>query len=151
DFSSHVLHINSAMNRSLLIMSLMVCLVGTTAHAQHDDTNAAIEQHRKGNLIIRAKPGDRITVEQLSHEFWFGCAISNSLAGGRWSREGLDQYKEYFRQNFNAAVTENALRWASMEPRRGEVDYRVLDAILEWTEENNIPPRGHNLFWGVHQ
>src|SRR5690606_26779660 len=45
----------------------------------------------------------------------------------------------------------NALKWASMEPRRGEVDYRVLDAILEWTEENNIPLRGHNLFWGVHQ
>ncbi len=132
-------------------MSLMVCLVGTTAHAQHDDTNAAIEQHRKGNLIIRAKPGDRITVEQLSHEFWFGCAISNSLAGGRWSQEDLDHYKKYFLQNFNAAVTENALKWASMEPRRGEVDYRVLDAILEWTEENNIPLRGHNLFWGVHQ
>jgi GH35 family endo-1,4-beta-xylanase len=36
-----------------------------------------------------------------------------------------------------------------MEPRKGEVNYSVVDAMLNWTEENNIPLRAHNLFWGI--
>ena len=61
------------------------------------------------------------------------------------------QYKARFLENFNSAVTENAVKWASMEPRKGEVNYSVTDNILKWTEENNIPLRGHNLFWGIPQ
>jgi len=38
-----------------------------------------------------------------------------------------------------------------MEPRKGAVDYSVIDGILSWTEANNIPVRGHNLFWGIPQ
>ncbi len=121
-------------------------------HAQYTGINDDIARHRKGELIIRAKPGDKISVEQLSHEFWFGCAISNSLAGGgRWSEEDLKQYKTHFLENFNSAVTENAVKWPSMEPQKGRVNYKVVDAILAWTEANHIPLRGHNLFWGIEK
>ncbi len=119
--------------------------------AQYPSINEDIAAHRKGELIIRAKPGEKIIVEQLSHEFWFGCAISNSLAGGRWSDEDLKKYKAHFLENFNAAVTENAVKWPSMEPQQGKVNYAVVDAILAWTEANNIPLRGHNLFWGIEK
>jgi GH35 family endo-1,4-beta-xylanase len=61
----------------------------------------------------------------------------------------LRQYQEKFLQNFNSAVTENAVKWGSMEPKKGQVNYTVVDGILSWTEENNIPLRGHNLFWGI--
>jgi len=36
-----------------------------------------------------------------------------------------------------------------MERRKGEVKYSVIDGILEWTDANAIPLRGHNLFWGI--
>ena len=36
-----------------------------------------------------------------------------------------------------------------MEPRRGSVDYAIVDAILAWTGQHGIPLRGHNVFWGV--
>lgn len=36
-----------------------------------------------------------------------------------------------------------------MERQKGEVKYSVIDSILKWTEANNIPIRGHNLFWGI--
>ena len=121
------------------------------AYGQYASIEKDIAKHRKGELIIRAKPGDKITVEQRSHEFWFGCAISNSLAGGRWSDDDLRKYKEHFLKNFNSAVTENAVKWLSMEPQRGKVNYQVVDAILKWTEENKIPLRGHNLFWGIEK
>jgi GH35 family endo-1,4-beta-xylanase len=60
-------------------------------------------------------------------------------------------YKQKFLENFNSAVTENAVKWGSMERSRGEIDYKTADLILDWTEENNLPCRGHNLYWGIDQ
>jgi len=111
----------------------------------------SIAQFRKGVITIKARPGSKVTVEQLRHEFWFGCAISNSMGSGKMPENDMKEYKEKFLMNFNSAVTENAVKWGSMEPRKGEVDYSVIDGILKWTEENNIPIRGHNLFWGIPQ
>jgi len=123
----------------------------TESNAQYPGINESIAKNRKGELMIKAKPGDRVIVEQLSHEFWFGCAISNSLAGGSMTENDMRQYKENFLKNFNSAVTENALKWGNMERQKGEVNYAVADGILKWTEENHIPLRGHNLFWGIPQ
>lgn len=120
-------------------------------NAQVTGINESIAKNRKGVLVVKAKRGDKVKVEQLLHEFWFGCAIPNSLAGGRMSENDLRQFKEKFLENFNSAVTENAVKWGTMEPRKGEVNYTVIDGILSWTEENHIPLRGHNLFWGIPQ
>jgi GH35 family endo-1,4-beta-xylanase len=144
-----VTRITENLTRSLIVVTLM--MIALPALAQQKELNAAIDMHRKGELVVRAKPGDKITIEQLSHEFWFGCAIANGLAGDRWSEEDKRKYKENFLKNFNSAVTENAVKWASMEPRKGDVDYRTVDGILQWTEDNKIPLRGHNLFWGIER
>lgn len=119
------------------------------AYIERKKLDESIARHRKGEIVVKARPGSRVSVEQIRHEFWFGCAISNSLADGRMPENDLKQYKEKFLMNFNSAVTENALKWYSMEQRRDEVTYAVVDGILKWTEENNIPLRGHNLFWGI--
>ena len=145
-------------NTNLSINKLIICYFSISlfqitcsseANAQYPGIDESIAKHRKGELIIKAKPGDKVIVEQLSHEFWFGCAISNSLAGNFMSENDLRQYKEKFLQNFNSAVTENAVKWYSMEPRKDNVNYAIVDGILKWTEENHIPLRGHNLFWGI--
>jgi endo-1,4-beta-xylanase len=134
------------------ICFLIISLIGFTyspeIKAQYPGINDSIAKYRKGELIVKAKRGSQVTVEQLRHEFWFGCAIPNSLAGGM-SKNNLNQFKEKFLENFNAAATENALKWMIMEPRKDEVNYTVVDSILRWTEKNNIPLRGHNLFWGI--
>ncbi|MBK8883369.1 MAG: endo-1,4-beta-xylanase [Bacteroidales bacterium] len=139
--------------KKLLSLSVIFLFFQTAflpvANSQYPGIDESIAQNRKGELIIRSKPGDKVTVEQISHEFWFGCAISNSLAGGGMSESDLRQYKEKFLVNFNSAVTENAVKWLSMERNKGEVNYDIVDGILKWTEENNIPLRGHNLYWGV--
>jgi len=119
--------------------------------AQGTGINEYINKYRKGEIVIIAKPGDKIFVEQLNHEFWFGCAISNSIVGGSMSANDISKYKEKFLENFNSAVTENALKWGNMERRKGEVNYSTADGILKWTDENHIPLRGHNLFWGISQ
>lgn len=110
---------------------------------------ARIAEHRMGNLVVKAKPGAAVHIEQLRHEFWFGAALSSGAFGGRLSAEDQRRYEETFLSNFNAAVTENAVKWPSMEQRQGRVDYGVVDAILAWTEKHEIPLRGHCVFWGI--
>ncbi len=113
------------------------------------DIDAMVQQHRMGELIIEASPGATVRVEQLRHEFWFGAALSNGAFSGRMNAETERRYRETFLANFNSAVTENALKWHDMEPRQGQVNYAVVDAMLEWCEANEIPLRGHNIYWGI--
>jgi len=111
----------------------------------------AIESHRKGTILIKGKAGTKVKVEQLNHEFWFGCAISSGVFAehSRMSESDIEMYKQKFLGNFNSAVSENAVKWGSMERKRGEIDYKTADNILDWTEENGLPCRGHNLYWGI--
>ncbi|MBR9999433.1 MAG: endo-1,4-beta-xylanase [Cyclobacteriaceae bacterium] len=119
--------------------------------AQELDIGQSIARHRKGELVVKTKPNARISIEQLSHEFWFGCALADGIFNGSATEQDIKEYKEKFLENFNSAVTENAVKWGSMERRKGEVNYAVIDAMLEWTEKNNIPLRAHNLFWGIER
>jgi GH35 family endo-1,4-beta-xylanase len=139
---------------NLFVSTIRICIIlcfaiSLSANAASDDIDQMIRQHRMGELTIKAKPGASVQVEQIRHEFWFGAAISSSAFSGRLNSEDERRYREVFLSNFNAAVTENALKWHAMEPRKGRVDYAVVDAILKWTDENDIPLRGHNIFWGI--
>jgi GH35 family endo-1,4-beta-xylanase len=111
--------------------------------------DAAIARHRKGVLEIRTTPNTDIRVEQQRHEFWFGAALANEAFDGRMPAADREKYLAVFLTNFNAAVTENALKWHDMERQKGKVRYTTVDSILSWTDQNKIPLRGHNIFWGV--
>jgi GH35 family endo-1,4-beta-xylanase len=133
-----------------------VCLAAGLSYAPAGSLMAAtnnldesIRQNRMGTLVIEAAPGAEIRVEQLRHEFWFGAALANQMFRSGPESERAARYKKVFLENFNAAVTENALKWHSMEQRKGEVDYAVVDTMLAWTRQHEIPLRGHNVFWGI--
>lgn len=131
------------------VLSTSILLITSFSYA--DDLSQQISQNRMGTLMIHAAPGSRVQVEQVRHEFWFGAALSDRMFQPDNSSTDALKYKEVFLENFNSAVTENAVKWYSMERRKGEVNYSTVDSMLEWTDENNIPLRGHNLFWGVSQ
>ncbi len=133
----------------LAAAALSVLFLSASVRADDSELDRAIARHRMGTLTVLAKPGQEVHVQQLRHEFWFGAAISSGTFG--WQSDSADatKYKEVFLENFNSAVTENALKWHAMERKRGEIDYSIVDAMLDWTEENEIPLRGHNIFWGV--
>jgi len=121
----------------------------SAVHADEAAREKEIARLRMGTIVVETEPGATVKVEQLRHEFWFGAALASHMFGRRARAGEAAKYKEVFLANFNAAVTENALKWGSMEPARGRVDYSVVDRILEWTGANEIPLRGHCLFWGV--
>jgi len=135
--------------RGLVFTVVLSCCHGGLLHAAGADADEAIRKVRMGTLIVHAAPGAEVRVEQLRHEFWFGAALASQMFSGRMDSEDAARYKKVFLENFNAAVTENALKWHAMEPRQGQVDYSIVDAILQWTGQHDIPLRGHNIFWGV--
>jgi len=143
------MNIRAHLFRTMGFAAALSCgtVVSTAAAATNLDDS--IRQLRMGTIVIEAAPGAEIQVEQLRHEFWFGAALANQMfRSGAASEEAL-RYRKVFLENFNAAVTENALKWHSMEQRKGEVDYAAVDAILAWTRQHGIPLRGHNVFWGI--
>jgi len=138
------------------VILLILCTPFICSSAPGDGRNAqekAIDEIRKGSLHIKGKPGELVKVEQLKHEFWFGCAIASHVFAEKpkISEADIAMYKEKFLENFNSAVTENAVKWGSMERNRGDIDYKTADNILDWTEAHDIPCRGHNLYWGIDQ
>jgi GH35 family endo-1,4-beta-xylanase len=139
--------VNTPARFSLRAVIAALPLVALTA--ADDDLDASIRRVRVGTLIVETIPGAEVRVEQLRHEFWFGAALANQAFGARMPAADRERYLATFLANFNAAVTENALKWHVMEPARGRVDYSIVDAMLDWTARHEVPLRGHNVYWGI--
>jgi GH35 family endo-1,4-beta-xylanase len=114
-----------------------------------DPLDEAIRAHRTGTLIIQARPGAQISVEQLKHEFWFGATLPTGMFEGRMSAADIAKFEEIFPQLFNAGVIESAFKWHDMEREHGSVRYAVVDAMLRWAAARQIPLRGHCIYWGI--
>jgi endo-1,4-beta-xylanase len=136
---------------SCRVFTALLLLAGSSEVLQAADSSLdeSIRRNRMGTLVIETAPGAEVRVEQQRHEFWFGAALASQMFSGRADAEEAAKYKKVFLETFNAAVTENALKWHAMEPRRGAVDYTIVDAILAWTSQHDIPLRGHNVYWGI--
>ena len=103
--------------------------------------------HRKATLVIRAAPGAEVQVEQLTHAFPFGTAISRDAFNGRMSEVDRNLYLKTLRENFNFAVHENALKWVQSQPGPGRFDYAMADRMWAWCDAYEIGMRGHAVFW----
>ncbi len=109
----------------------------------------AIERHRKGPLGIRVvkdgKPvaGARIEVEQIAHDFLFGC---NIYMFDRFPTSAENRrYRQRFRELFNYATV--GFYWRSFEPEQGKPQYEYTDKVVAWCLKNAIKVKGHPLLW----
>ncbi|NND06422.1 MAG: glycoside hydrolase [Saprospiraceae bacterium] len=127
----------------------LLALITSVQAAEIHEIEDSIKKHRTGIIVVQTTPNTPVHVQQLRHEFWFGAAISDGIFNGRASAADVQMYKEKFLENFNSAVSENALKWGNMERERGKVNFATTDNMLTWTDENNIPLRGHNIYWGI--
>lgn len=132
-----------------LLVSALVLSAGSLLCGAEADLDAAIAKHRTGPLVIRAKPGAKITVEQLKHDFWFGATLPNGIFSGKAPADDVAKFNEIFTTHFNAGVTEVAFKWHDMEKERGNVNYGLVDRMLAWASQHDIPLRGHCIFWGI--
>ena len=118
------------------------------------ETEERIEAIRKGNLAVKVLDSQghpvsnaRVTVTQARHEFPFGTALVSDLFTPGANHPEAIAYRAQVKKYFNHAVTENALKWPDMEPKKDEVHYEVVDAMAGWCRANGISLRGHCLFW----
>jgi len=109
--------------------------------------NPGIRKHRMGEITVRARPGSKVKVTQLAHEFWFGTAIAQSVFRMPPGSPDRKKYLEVLKANFNSAVHENAMKWYSTERQKDRLTYGNCDTMLEWCEKNGIRMRGHCVYW----
>jgi endo-1,4-beta-xylanase len=114
------------------------------------EARASIDRYRKGDAVVRIRQpngasaqGLKITVEQLAHEFLFGC---NLFCFGRCAdAEQEREYRQRFADLFNYATL--GFYWASFEFERGKPLYDYIERVLEWTGAQKIRCKGHPLVW----
>jgi endo-1,4-beta-xylanase len=96
-------------------------------------------------LDAKGKPvrGVMIHVEQLRHDFLFGCNFYRFARVGDPKRE--QQYRERFAALMNSATL--GFYWASYEPQRGQPNYEYTDQAVEWCRERQLLCKGHPLVW----
>lgn len=142
-------HYAAGEDRNLLLSELRVS--GATLLAEPPTVEAltreAILEHRTGVLVIETTPGATVHVTQLRHTFPFGTALATPLFTDRVPAPTREAYLKLVLENFNATVTENALKWPQLEPQEDRPRWDTLDSIVEFCEEHDLRLRGHCLFW----
>lgn len=120
---------------------------------------ASIRKIRMGDLQIsvidnKQNPiaGAEVKIEQISHAFQFGTSLRTEMFRDDADKVAQTKYLQIAKELANSSVHEDALKWYSTEPNRGQVSYAEADRILAWSDRNYpLPMRGHNLFWEVER
>ena len=114
------------------------------------EADERIEKYRKGagRINVRDSMGKplkrvKITVEQLGHDFLFGCNFF--MFGHCGDPEAEEQYRQKFADVFNYCTL--GFYWAAYERERGKPNYSYTDQVVEWTRAHGIQSKGHPLVW----
>ncbi|XP_076077303.1 anti-sigma-I factor RsgI6-like [Mytilus galloprovincialis] len=112
--------------------------------------NQRIDNLRKGTLNISlagTPPSSGLTVQikQTKSKFAFGTAIKAPYI----TDSSYKAYQDFVYNNFEWAVTENALKWKLMEWTKSHINYaKGVDAV-KVLKAHGMKVRGHNMFWGT--
>jgi GH35 family endo-1,4-beta-xylanase len=149
------------MKTNLLLM-LMLMMIEFSISAQqkpvlttneiYKQAHQNIEKYRKADFSVQLSgvktknlADYEIAVEQVSHDFLFGCIIFDLVNHGK--NPGNDSiFKERFKHIFNFAVF--PFYWAGYEQRPGQTNEQKIKEVAAWCLENGITPKGHPLCWG---
>lgn len=109
-----------------------------------------IQKHRRGPgvVVVRdaaGKPvaGARVRVEQVRHEFLWGC---NFFRFGRIARLEHEQaYRQRFTDLLNFATL--PFYWASYEPSLDQPGHERIEQMLDWALPRGLRCKGHPLVW----
>ena len=113
---------------------------GTTPDpgAWQSEANQRIEQLRQTDLTVTVGGVDSeatIELTMLRHSFPFGTALNANLIKKCVNHGSDDAYCSFAKDNFNFVVLENAMKWESIEPQRGNFRFEGPDTTLAWAAE----------------
>ncbi len=56
-------------------------------------------------------------------------------------------YRERIATEFSSVTAENVMKWETIEPQRGQLDFSLGDELVEFARGNKQKVRGHVLLW----
>jgi endo-1,4-beta-xylanase len=56
-------------------------------------------------------------------------------------------YRTVLAREYSSVTAENAMKWGSVEPNRGQFNWAQADALMSFAQANNQVVRGHTLVW----
>ena len=76
-------------------------------------------------------------------------ATSGRYFGAAIDPGALDErpYRELAAAQLTSVTPENAMKWGSVEPQRGQYDWREADALVAFAKAHGQKVRGHTLVW----
>ncbi|MEV4410925.1 endo-1,4-beta-xylanase [Catellatospora sp. NPDC049609] len=70
-----------------------------------------------------------------------GTAVRVKTLNADWS------YRKVLAREFNAVTAESEMKWAQLEPSRGEYDWAAADRLVDFAKTNRQSVYGHTLVW----
>lgn len=110
-----------------------------------------IEKYRMGDVVLQlvgpdgktVGVGSKVKIEQVRHEFLFGCNIFK--LGKCLTEADNAAYEKYFSELMNFATL--GFYWWNYSNTYGRMNDESTDAIVKWCREHNITTKGHPLAW----
>ncbi|MFI7401303.1 non-reducing end alpha-L-arabinofuranosidase family hydrolase [Streptomyces sp. NPDC049541] len=85
-------------------------------------------------------PNDRTLAAAAGSGRYFGTAVSSG-------RLGDSTYSTLLDREFNMITPENEMKWDTIEPSRGNFNFRPADSIVAHASAHGQRMRGHTLVW----
>ncbi|MDT7781950.1 MAG: endo,4-beta-xylanase [Pseudonocardiales bacterium] len=76
--------------------------------------------------------------------------ITNRYVGSAVAAQYLGSeadYRSVLTREFDSVTPENEMKWAVVEPNRGQFNWSGADAIVNYAQQNGKTVRGHTLVW----
>ncbi|WP_086664701.1 endo-1,4-beta-xylanase [Lentzea kentuckyensis] len=76
--------------------------------------------------------------------------ITNRYVGSAVAAQTLNSeadYRSVLTREFDSVTPENEMKWAVVEPNRGQFNWSGADAIVNYARQNGKTVRGHTLVW----
>ena len=113
-------------------------------------------EHRRASARLQilnpdgtAAANRRVTVDQKSHQFLFGCGAFDAVQLMKTQDESrkafLSQRMEQWLKLFNYGTL--PFYWGRYEPAEGQTAYQETMAAAKWLKEKGVRVKGHPLCW----
>ena len=113
-------------------------------------------EHRRASARLQilnpdgtAAANRRVTVDQRSHQFLFGCGAFDAVQLMKTQDESrkafLEQRMDQWLKLFNYGTL--PFYWGRYEPEEGKTAYQETMAAAKWLKEKGVRVKGHPLCW----